>query len=261
MTYLSTVLADAPTHYWRCADPGGVVANDLGSARPLPLFGIGSTASGTLGYSGPNAGGGSIVCTNLPWFETIAKLQAVFPISIDWVLWTPGPRADGAQCFPWGWADNGNGPYHNELATGIFAFNFGAGASVPVAAPTPNRWHHFAFTYAALAANFAYYIDGVLQPATTPSGVVAAWNDHLLLTRRLAAGQGYLGAISEFAIYNSVLTGAQVNAHFAAIDQQLQPPVYTQAGKFDLSAGTVAPLGQNVDDILNAVRKVYKNTP
>src|SRR5215468_592343 len=57
MSYVSTVIADAPLHFWRAADGGGQLAHDLGS-RPWTIH----CGSLLLGYTGVNSDGGAMFC-------------------------------------------------------------------------------------------------------------------------------------------------------------------------------------------------------
>lgn len=253
--YSAAVLADSPTHYWRFADPEGNIANDIGSLLPFPLWVIQGTGHTPMGYSGPNSDGGSSVWDATNWVETLANLPFASPISIDWVLWVLGVDGGAVQRFPWGWGDGGNGPFHNELGSGIYALNFGSGAVVPAAPPTAQRWHHFAFTYANGAGTFSYYVDGTLQ-GSGASGVVANFSSHLTVGRRNAAGSQWVGALAEFAIYPSVLSSARVAAHAAALSSTTAPPVAGASG------GLTGAVGNSVDTsllqkILQSVRQVY----
>jgi hypothetical protein len=208
------------------------------------------------GYSGPTLDGGAAVFNVITYLNSVATVAFTPPISVDWVLWVPGPDAAAAQRFPWGWGDSGNGPFQNELGNGIYALNFGGAASVPAAAPAAQRWHHFAFTYAALGLTFAYYIDGVAQPAPGAVAPVAAFASLLTLGRRNAAGNQWVGAMAEFAVYPAVLTGARVNAHFTALNTLAAPPVSGNAG--GLSGSASAPLFTDLlRQILQSVRKPF----
>jgi len=256
VSYLSEVLADNPTHYWRLADPPGGIANDIGSLLPQPLWLAPNPSFGTLGNSGPNSDGGSAVFAASNTLGSVKALHAAMPISVDWVLWWPGLESPGVQRFPWGWNDNVAGPFHNILNTGIPAFNFGTGASVPAAVLTDQRWHHFGFTYNGPAAlTFNYYIDGVLQPVGA-TAAQAAFDGKLTLGQRVAAGASFVGAFSEFAVYNSVLSGARIAAHSAALSSTTAPPVSQAYGGLT-GAGTAGVYTDLLQQILQSVRSVY----
>jgi len=237
------------------ADPEGNVANDIGSGAPFPLWAIQGSGHTPCGYSGPNSDGGSSVWDAANWLETVSSLAFTAPVTIDWVLWVLGIDGAAVQRFPWGWGDGGNGPLHNELGTGIYALNFGAGAVVPGAPPTAQRWHHFAFTYAAAGATFNYYVDGALAGAGA-SGVVANFNSHLTIGRRNAAGSQWVGALSEFAIYPTVLSAARIAAHSAALSSTTAPPVAGASG--GLSGGGINSVDTGIlQQILHSVRKTF----
>lgn len=254
--YSTAVLADNPLHYWRLADPAGGLANDLGSARPFPLWAQGGPVFGMTGYGGPNLDGGSAICNTIVYLNSIANIPFTPPVSVDWILWIPGPRADNVQSFPWGWGDNTVGPYHNEPGTGVYDFNFNAQASVNAVAPTAQRWHHFAWTYASGATTFLYYIDGTPQTAPSAFAAVGNSNYQLQLGKRVGPGAQWVGAMSEFAIYPTVLSGARINAHVAAMDTTTAPPVAGNAG--GLTGAATAPINTDLlQQILQSVRQVY----
>lgn len=261
MSYLSEVLADAPIYYWRLADPPGTVANTIGSAGPQPLFGS-AIAYGSLGYSGGVSDGGCLLTQAAvsQFYGSVQKLQALYPVTVEWLLWHPGVRDDGVQDFPWGWGDSSTGPFQNQLGDGRYAFNFGAVSSVPVANVTANAWHHFAFQYSIGLTTFSYFVDGVLQPQPAFTAV-APWLGQLMLGRRNSGGAQYIGAISEFAIYNATLSTARLGAHRSAIDRPVSPPVFKSAGNWDPATGTSSGLGADTAAILAAVRQTYSNSP
>jgi len=209
-----------------------------------------------LGYSGPNKDGGAAVFNNSNELKAVVGLNYSTPISYDWLLWTMGPRADAHQSFPWGHGDGSGGPFHNELGTGIYAFNLKTGASVPAAPPAAQRWHHFAVTVPAAGTSFVYYIDGVAQPAPAAFAAFAAGNYDFSLGNANAGSSTWVGAMSEFAIYSTQLSGARVSAHFAAVDNLTAPPVAgAQSG---LSGAATNPLYTDLlQQILQSVRKPF----
>jgi len=260
MTYLATVLADTPLHYWRLADPPGNIANDIGSGGPLPLFSIFSGGFGCLGYSGPNADGGAAIYNNSNELKAVVGVPYATPSSYEWILWTMGPRADAHQSFPWGHGDAAGGPFHNELGTGIYAFNLKTGASVPAAAPSAQHWHHFAITIPAAGTSFVYYIDGVAQPAPAAFAAFAAGSYDFSLGNANSGSSTWVGAMSEFAIYNTQLSAARVAAHSAAVENPTSPPV--AEGASSSAAGVSSSVFTGISqEILADLLNHYKNSP
>jgi len=74
----------------------------------------------------------------------------------------------------------------------------------------------------------ATYINGVAGVAgAAGAGVV---NGGIAIGARSGNDLKASGAISEVAVYTAALTAARIAAHYAAIDQLAQRPIYTQFG-------------------------------
>jgi len=231
MTYLSTVLADAPAHYWRCADGGGQIAHDIGSA-PWQL----GCGVNLLGYSGPNSDGGSFfddLANELQSRNTLALVNS--PFSIELWFWSFGTPAANQFLLSW---DNGGVPQTNLIWTTTLHAQFGvnAVALASLATLSLQRWHHLVGTYDN--SNLKLYVDGALSN-TTPLAATLA------LTKSLAVGgtpggavNFFLGCISEIAVYSTALSLARISAHFSAADQPNQAPIYT-AVKGNLAGSSI----------------------
>jgi hypothetical protein len=252
MTYLSTVLADNPRHYWRCADAGGGLLLDIGSA-PMALSVNASTP--ISGYSGPNSLGGSA------WLDANALAQFVDadPLAGPWTMeafvWQHYRRAS-AQIIAT--AELAGGASVAVLQIGATGLPQGFGtatASTAGAAMSIQHWHHLAVVVTVAATTL--YVDGVAQPAGGANGVGVQQITYGIGAHIQPFGGAASANISEVAFYNAALTGAQIAAHFAAADQLTALPAYQGFGVFSPGSGTTAFNPAQLDSILKSVRKTY----
>lgn len=250
--YLAAVVADAPRHYWRCADPGGLLLHDIGAVprhmRIGPNFGL-------SGYSGPNSDGGSALCTNLgPHAYYDQELRAA-PISLEVLVWIH--YSTGLPCQPLSVTDGAGVGWVFRIRANYSVDIFGPGGTVNSAAIvlTNQTWAHLVLTDTGAA--MILYINGVNRGAAGGAGAanpnVAYW-----LNGYWAAG-GYSGNlnVAEAAVYPAALSAARVLAHYNAIDQLATSPVASAAGGTS-GGGTGSTAYQGLEQqILASVRKSY----
>lgn len=248
MTYLSAVMADSPRHYWRCADPGGNILHDIGST-PKALFS--GTGSRSLPYMGPNSDGGSFLNGNDQYWNLEAETLGP-PITVEVWVWQVY-RTGGAVRV----VDVITSGGFTLASVGIDASGnpqgFGSGGPVlPANTITTQAWHHIAFVVPVSAASYLV-LDGVQlgTGAAGGGGTIAAL---LCLGATVPGGASrFNGAISEAAIYNSALSLARIQAHYAAADNTAARPVFKPYGTWSITTGVS---GMNTTDtaaILDAV--------
>jgi len=257
MSYVTTVLADAPDHFWRMADPGGYLAHDIGAA-PTPLWA--ASAAATLGYSGPNSDGGSALALPNPvqYFQTIAAIQHAASFSVELWVWTSGVYG-GAAFFLMGWdGASANGPFIQLQANNKLAANQNGVAALDPAVLTFNAWHHIVVTYAN-GGNLILYKDAV-NVGQVACPAVGAQTLNFLLGRRSGAGNLAEAAFSEVAAYPAVLTPARVTAHFVAADNVASRPVIQTPAVYNNSTGGVTQSPQEIADIRAAVIRTFPTT-
>ncbi|MEO5915884.1 MAG: lamin tail domain-containing protein [Luteolibacter sp.] len=142
----------------------------------------------------------------------------------------------------------------NANSVTVWLINDYPAIAIQVNATTPvlnNQWHHVAFTYdgSSTAAGVKIYIDGI-QAATTTGidtlGSSIANNAAAGLnigTRMDGAVHNFTGAIDEVALFNHVLTGAEMTSVFQSGVESISYPQIT----------TTAPLpGQSVTALVAA---------
>lgn len=213
MTYLSEVIADAPIHFYRLADPGGVICYDLGST-PYHLF----AQVPQLAYTGPNSDGGSISSTGLGYpGDANPSASVTTPLSFEIICW--GGLNYGSQVLiRYTGGSNDLGLEVNSPGTGWVIRN----GAVPQSSAVDmgiQAWHHVVLTYDN--TTFRLYVDGS-QVYTTTSG-----NGSKTPTGgiQVGGGSGSRLFLSEAAIYASTLSASRVTAHYTAIDNLSSNPV------------------------------------
>lgn len=261
--YLAAVLADAPRHYWRCADAGGLMLQDIG-ATPFPLAGVNGCRAGQLGYSGPNLQGGSVLVAADTYWQTVNILPANNRFTVEFFFWALGPYGSANQYFM-GFSGDVLGSVWVALdANGAVqtAYN-GAGGSEA----TTNRqgaWHHCAVSYDG--ATLRLYIDGT-QQVTFAIASAASVTVPFYLGRRGGAGNIYVGFLSEMAWFDVALTAGRIATHFAAADNNLVRPTFQQSGEVSRVSGVdplgglgLGAVGSTTDSVVGFVSRTYQNT-
>lgn len=255
MSYLSTVIADSPVHFWRCADPGGGVLNDVGS-NPVALTLQGSGP--LLAYTGPNSDGGSFVITNNNGFMHFDLETLALPFTAE--FWVFKYYNNNAAMCPFDVVDNaGFTMAEFRLGTGGNVQVFTANGTLTYTGPmTTQRWHHIAL--ADDTAGAILYVDGVNQAT---AGAVAATSKNCYFSMGIEAspvnGLPCAAGLAEGAIYHTKLSAARILAHFNAADNTAQPPISKQFGSFSGST-----LLTNTDQLANVVldiSRTYHNAP
>ncbi len=252
MTYLSTVLADSPVHYWRCADPSGILSHDVGST-PIHLASA-ISAFPYCGYSGIASNGGSFgeFSGSQQWHPE--NQSQTKPYSIELWYWPHSFRAGAAQdLFSWG----------HSISPGI-TFRLGAtgipqvfvdGVNVIAGGAITNQHWHQAVATVSSGGTVTFYSDAVSQ------GTAAAGAGTISSPIHIGEISGNLGAsfVTEIAVFPSELSSARVTAHFLA-QETSSAPVYQVPGAQTGTGGFTGTSAQ-LDAIIAAVTKVFENTP
>lgn len=252
--YLSAVLADNPLHYWRCADPGGLLFHDIGSS-PLHAHGLGVPV---LGYTGPVSDGGSADCSlDNNYFnvgDPIAWGGGAF--SIEMWVWTWQNLAVRQGIYAV-WGVGGNIALFHTLTD--YRFTVPGGTAFTVNGYTPKLWHHLAGSIGPAGVQLA--VDGTIF-STVASAIPGAFSGLLGFSQGSTLGAVWGDSFfSEVAFYNTQLSGARINAHWAAADRTTQAPIYREAGNFNSASGGNTALGDLLNLVVPQVSTRYQNTP
>lgn len=252
MTYLSTVLADNPTHYWRLADPGGPRTVDLGSAA----FDVALSSFFSLfSYSGISTTGRS------RWFQSnngILSFDTVAlnsPVSFEAWIW-PQSHATGAYII----AHDGVSSTQNLdvvlRSDGFLQFDVGATALVGTHPVTMQHWHHIVATWDGTTAKI--YKDAVLDNSVAVAGTFTTAHQFAIGVNS-GSSSGFAGAITECAVYGAALTPTQINNHFLA-QEVTTSPIFQILGAVSGVGGGIQDVDAVLAAIYNAVIKTFPST-
>ncbi|HXA28805.1 MAG TPA: LamG-like jellyroll fold domain-containing protein [Candidatus Angelobacter sp.] len=247
-SYVSTVLADFPSSYWRLNDTGGTAVDEMGNNNGTLNGGVTTAQSGPIVNGAAMSFNGS---TGYVWLGSPGMLDPQLWSVEAWFKTTTvylneaniyRDAQDGANlyacCNSGGIAGDmldSTGTYHS-VATGA---NYADG-----------KWHYAVFTHDS--SSLKMYLDGILIGTTATATGTAHNLSGIAIGRDGSNSDGYFnGSIAEVAAYDHALSGAQVVHHFQAAGMQTQPvggPVLvTQAasGGQGCSTATAAPLHGN----------------
>jgi hypothetical protein len=212
MSVRTAILADTPLGYWPLDDPTGPAFSDAsGNGRALSPWG-GSTTH----QPGPEPGTYALDllgngCGSPATFPTAAR-----PWSMEvWVAFTQNPPAANANVLYYGDSGrSGSGlivqPSGANWQLTPIRGAVGYGSTIGVISIGP--WHQVAFTHDA-ANNFVAYVDG--KQVSSQTGQTA--NNPAAGDRYVWIGQSPLTArFAHLAFWQSILTGAQIGAHYSA---------------------------------------------
>lgn len=255
MSYLSAVLADAPRHFWRLADPPGSLAYDIGSAT---LHMTSSAQFGQQGYTGPNSDGGSTFFQPNNGARCWHSEALTSPLTLEMLAF---PMMDGSfqQQKPLSYDQTAGQPawrlqFNGSNQWGLYNANANC---VEATTRAIQHWYHVVGVYNE--TDMRLYVNGVLQHTTAHTTHYAFSSDTFLgyfvndttTTSRML--------LAEAATYSAALSAARVTAHFLALDNLLTP-ISKLGGTYSTTTGGVAFESASVDAILAAVQKVFPTT-
>lgn len=240
MSYLSDVIADAPIHYWRCADPGGNRFADVGTDRNDAL--VRGSPFGAAPYTGPNSDGGAM----FGGLGLVARAeQGIAHASAGWsfecIAWLGN---NGTQAPFLHMLDNYFGDlYLQQGNTDGSSFTLTGSTHNPSlgAGFTRQHWHHIVVTVDA--ANITCYSDAVAAGTFASSATAGYLGGTHIGGDRNATGSGS-AFVSEVAVYLTTLSPARVTAHYLAIDALLSQPVFKTPTTGDTSGILAAVTAQ-----------------
>lgn len=254
MSYASAVLADAPRHYWRCADPGGIYLHDIGST-PIALLFEGSAFQTSLPYFGPTSDGGAVTLNGTQSAWDLQGDAIANPVSIECVVWqqerTPATQylvllITGATVAAGLHLNTGVPNLQGQSAT----------RATSAAAISRQAWHHIVGTV-DVAGNGKLYVDAV-NVANAVVGAGGAATYQLVLGSTGPGATSFLsGSLAECAVYTTVLSPAQVTNHFVALDATANRPIFKANGTWTGTFGTGLSQSQDLASVLSAVRKTF----
>jgi hypothetical protein len=258
--YSTAVLADSPFDYWRCADPDGQIAYDLGSDHKALAA---RNYEAKLGYTGPISDGGAFYSTNQGPLWFLDAVAWAPPITLEVIYWQQMIFNRQQKIITLEASDlTYNGPSINIETSGKPSLASGGSTLVGANVASKQAWHHLVAVFTSSGRTL--YMDAISQ--ASDAVVMPSGNGYRSLGCRgidlLAWCEGF---ISEAAVYKSALSPTRINAHFLAIDNVPSNPIYKGPGG---SVGGVPvfivtdvnSILTDVSAVLAAVQKTFPTT-
>jgi len=229
MAYRDTILADAPTGYYRLGENAGTVAGDSSGNGANGTYENGPTLNAAALITGDNDkavtfAGGSAQDVLLPT-DAISLASATAQISIESWFKT---STTGVPIITARKSSDGNPLLTVRISSGILLFqvraNDGSGlinTTFGLQTLNDNTRHHLVVTRNASKV-WRFYLDGVvLDRAVDTMGAGITGMDWCYIARDRADPDFYTGTIDEVAIYKGIcLTPAQVAQHWTDGSQE-----------------------------------------
>jgi hypothetical protein len=222
--YPTTVMADAPSLYWKLSELGqGAIADSSGLNR------AGTYRNGvTYAQDDALVNGSDFAVLGGSSGIGYSNQQQAAPTTFTIEAWVKTGSFNGGKILGYENAQTGWGTtYDRQLyMTNNGRIGYGilsGGVQQSILSTTlfnDNQWHHVVATQGVSGMNL--YVDGVLigtNPTVTPDAYNGYWRlggGNLTGWPSAPASSALLGAFDEAAVYPTELTGAQVAAHFAA---------------------------------------------
>jgi hypothetical protein len=215
MTYQATILADNPVAYYPLDETSGTAAADASTNANNGTY--------TSGFTLNQAGAGTLTGRAVTFASGYVTVPSIAAINITgditlecWVY--PTTRGN----YYWLVAKtSGNGgttsayEWRLETTTGIPKFLCASGGAVSAAAaPNLNEWSHLAVTVSGTTVT--HYLNGATNGSGTLGGSRATTSTALKIGTRDDTFTTFVGRLDEVAIYATVLTQSQFQAHIAA---------------------------------------------
>ena len=229
-TYGSTVWNDSPNIYYRLDETSGSTATDLSGNTNNGTYSGGVT----LGVASPVSGAGHTAVTFNGTTGTLASgAQMAAPSVYSEEAWFKTTSTAGGKLIGFGNSRTGNSSSYDRhvymLASGQLVFGTYTGQiNVATSSGSYNdgNWHYMVATQGP--DGMKLYVDGQLA-ATNPQTQAQGYNGFWRIGGDNLSGWGvnngyFAGTIDEAAVYPTVLTPAQVQAHYFASPAAVNAP-------------------------------------
>ena len=217
--YRNVVLTDKPVAFWPLNETSGTVAADISGHDFNGTYTGGITLADIAGI--PGAGGNAPVFDGSSGYVTGSQLLTASTINVTLEAWVnfQGNASPNGGCF------FKNGQYNNGYAIG----NGGtimdnAGDNIiglyedqswnPTTATYPTSgWNHIVMVIGSNSES-TFYLNGAEVATNANSSIIAPGAQWMIAADE--GGRLFAGALSNIAIYNTVLTPARILAHYNA---------------------------------------------
>jgi hypothetical protein len=210
MTYGSTILGDSPVAYWPMGEASGNPQDASGNAHHVTSIG----GAPTYGQTGPVAGTTAIAfngTTDVFTVPTGAGLAVGDVFTYEaWIIRGATGASRGVL------SSGASEGYLRILNTGELTINktsVGIICTSTIVTPA-SGWHHMVATKNGTAVKL--YIDAVDVTGSISNQTCLATAQSFFIGSANGAIEFFNGSIGQAALYNYVLTPAQVSAHYAA---------------------------------------------
>ena len=223
LTYVETVLQDKPVAFWQLNETSGTVAADSSGngyngtyeggftlaalANPSGIGGSGVKFNGSTGY----------VLTPLPT-TAIASVTLEAWINFDGLSSASGPFLQLGAANEGGYGVGvGSSAAYTQAGTELMGL-YSTKTWNPSGALIPTSGWHLCHMVITATGTSIFYIDGE-QVGTNSNSSVLAPSGNGYLAQAYGGGSGdnfFGGALSNVAIYNSILSAARILAHYNA---------------------------------------------
>lgn len=232
MTYVATVLADAPEALWTLDESSGTTAADATGNGHTGTYQTSAMVGGSSwgAITTPTFNGSTNRWVSVPpssALSTHAGLSGVW--SMDGMFLDGDPTSSATRMllsvsdFPNGYEvfiSKSGGHALMEISKMAGSGYDGSVALISSSTPWPvgSGWHHVAVVYDRAASIFQWFVDGCLQDS---AGLISGSSSYTGKVWRIGArgdssGDRWLGSISHLAIYPTALTLGQIRGHVAA---------------------------------------------
>lgn len=226
MAYADEVIADSPHQWLRFLEPSGSTADDSsGNNNDGELLGSPTRVTGPVDSAVAFNGSSQALDTEVDIGEDSADM------SIEWWMRTE----DTTNETFWMGCSQISGPearftVQQDVVPSVVDVRFpgfsgstsGHEFDLTGTAVWDGEWHHLVITTGHSTFGVRLYIDGQLHQTVAPNSFDSfdQWGDTLVVAARRNAGVGPQGHVemdvAEWAMYTTGLSGARVEAHYAA---------------------------------------------
>jgi hypothetical protein len=236
--YADAVHADSPAFYYRCNEPGGMLANtSFGHSYPalapgMPTVNLPNPAL-QLGYTGIARDGGGVFVGQASgfWathiFGSVAPLVPPYAVEawVAQIQWAGNGYAQGTMALlAWGGIPGQNriqAVYNvsTQQMQAAFRNNTGADITTVISTSTISDGNYHHLVGAVDTAGASYFVDGVLVGTASLTPVQYSVGPFTMgFGDQNANSTGFAGARigTELAVYVGGLTSTRIAAHYAA---------------------------------------------
>jgi hypothetical protein len=216
-SYTATVIADGPVHYWRMNQGGATEPDIIASLDGTPAGAgtissvAGATGDGDTALAFSNKALSLVGVGDLPVGSAARSVEFLYKgtNTLKQTVFSYGTSSATRQSFAVAVNQGGDG------TIGIWTWSDDHSTAVVV---NDGDWHHIVVTYAAASSSVLLYVDGVLEDTYSLGGTLNTGTTDAGIAHDFHTGaHPVTGSVDEVAVYDSVLSGADVTAHFDAI--------------------------------------------